>query len=57
LSGLKLLRKAKAMRPDVPIIKITAYGDAATKRLALEDGAAAIAGRSVAATYGRRGGC
>jgi CheY-like chemotaxis protein len=29
MSGLELLPKAKAMRPDVPIIMITAYGDAA----------------------------
>jgi CheY-like chemotaxis protein len=28
MSGLELLPKAKAMRPDVPIIMITAYGDA-----------------------------
>jgi CheY-like chemotaxis protein len=42
MSGLELLRKAKAMRPDVPIIMITAYGDAETKRKALEDGAEAL---------------
>ncbi|MGH6725711.1 MAG: response regulator, partial [Pseudolabrys sp.] len=28
MSGLELLPKAKAARPDVPIIMITAYGDA-----------------------------
>ena len=39
MSGLELLPKAKAMRPDVPIIMITAYGDAETKRKALEGGA------------------
>ncbi len=39
MSGLELLPKAKAMRPDVPIIMITAYGDAETKRKALENGA------------------
>jgi CheY-like chemotaxis protein len=39
MSGLELLPKAKAMRPDVPIIMITAYGDAETKRRALEQGA------------------
>ncbi len=42
MSGLELLPKAKAMRPDVPIIMITAYGDAETKRKALEDGAGAL---------------
>ncbi|MGA2816646.1 MAG: response regulator [Xanthobacteraceae bacterium] len=35
MSGLELLPKAKAMRPDVP-------GDAETKRKALEDGAEAL---------------
>jgi len=34
--------KAKAMRPDVPIIMITAYGDTETKRKALENGAEAL---------------
>ena len=42
MSGLELLPKAKAMRPDVPIIMITAYGDADTKRKALESGAEAF---------------
>ena len=39
MSGLELLPKARAARPDVPIIMITAYGDAETKRKALEGGA------------------
>jgi CheY-like chemotaxis protein len=39
MTGLELLPKAKAARPDVPIIMITAYGDADTKRKALENGA------------------
>ncbi len=42
MSGLELLPKAKAMRPDVPVIMITAYGDADTKRKALESGAEAL---------------
>jgi CheY-like chemotaxis protein len=42
MSGLELLPKAKAARPDVPIIMITAYGDADTKRKALEGGADAL---------------
>jgi len=42
MSGLDLLPKAKALRPDVPIIMITAYGDADTKRKALESGAEAL---------------
>jgi CheY-like chemotaxis protein len=32
MTGLELLPKAKAVRPDVPVIMITAYGDAETKR-------------------------
>ena len=42
MTGLELLPKAKAARPDVPIIMITAYGDPETKRKALENGAEAL---------------
>ena len=42
MSGLELLPRARAARPDVPIIMITAYGDAETKRKALEGGAEAL---------------
>ena len=42
MSGFELLSKAKALRPDVPVIMITAYGDAETKRKALESGADAL---------------
>ncbi len=42
MSGLELLPKAKAVRPDVPVIMITAYGDAETRRKALESGAEAL---------------
>lgn len=42
MSRLELLPKAKALRPDVPIIMITAYGDAETKRKVLESGAEAL---------------
>ena len=42
MSGFELLPKAKAIRPDVPIIMITAYGDADTKQKALENGAEAL---------------
>jgi CheY-like chemotaxis protein len=38
MSGLELLPKAKALRPDVPVIMITAYCDAETKRKAFEGG-------------------
>jgi DNA-binding response OmpR family regulator len=39
MSGLELLPRVKALRPDVPVIMITAYGDTETKRKALENGA------------------
>jgi CheY-like chemotaxis protein len=39
MTGFEMLPKAKKMRPDVPVIMITAYGDADTKRRALESGA------------------
>jgi CheY-like chemotaxis protein len=42
MTGLELLPKAKATRPDVPVIMITAYGDDVTKRKALEGGAEAL---------------
>ena len=42
MSGLELLPQAKALRPDIPVIMITAYGDADTKRKALEKGAQAL---------------
>jgi CheY-like chemotaxis protein len=42
MSGLELLPKAKAARPDVPVIMITAYGDDATRQKALEGGAEAL---------------
>ena len=42
MSGLELLPKVKAIRPDVPIIMITAYGDPDTKRKALGNGAEAL---------------
>ena len=42
MSGLDLLPKARAARPDVPIIMITAYGDAETKRKAFDGGAEAL---------------
>jgi len=42
MSGLELLPKAKAARPDVPVIMITAYGDENTRRKALEGGAKAL---------------
>jgi CheY-like chemotaxis protein len=42
MTGLELLPKAKAVRPDVPVIMITAYGDDKTRQKALEGGAEAL---------------
>ena len=42
MTGLEMLPKVKEMRPDVPVIMITAYGDADTKRKALESGASGL---------------
>ena len=42
MSGLDLLPKARVARPDVPVIMITAYGDAETRRKATECGAAGL---------------
>ena len=39
MTGLEMLPKVKEMRPDVPVIMITAYGDPDTKRKAIEGGA------------------
>ena len=47
MSGLELLPKAKALRPDVPVIMITAYGDAETKRKAFEGGAEALLSKPI----------
>jgi CheY-like chemotaxis protein len=42
MSGLEMLPKVKAARPNVPVIMITAYGDDATKKRAAELGAAGL---------------
>jgi len=47
MTGLELLPKAKAMRPDVPVIMITAYGDEDTKRKALEGGAETLLSKPI----------
>ena len=39
MSGLEMLPKVRAERPDVPVIMITAYGDAETRKKAIEGGA------------------
>lgn len=42
MSGLDMLPKVRAEHPDVPVIMITAYGDAETRRKAIERGAVAL---------------
>jgi CheY-like chemotaxis protein len=42
MTGLEMLPKVKQMRPEVPVIMITAYGDADTKRKALDSGAVGL---------------
>src|SRR3979411_2514252 len=42
MTGLEMLPKVREMRPDVPIIMITAYGDPETKRMAIEGGATGL---------------
>jgi CheY-like chemotaxis protein len=42
MSGLEMLPKVRAERPEVPVIMITAYGDAETRRKAIERGAAGL---------------
>jgi len=42
MTGLEMLPKVKAARPNVPVIMITAYGDDATRKRAIELGAAGL---------------
>ena len=39
MSGLDLIPRAKALRPDLPVVMVTAYGDAQTRSAALAQGA------------------
>jgi len=47
MTGLELLPRVKEMRPDVPVIMITAYGDAGTLRRAKEAGADDVFGKPI----------
>jgi len=42
MTGLEMLPKVKEMRPNVPIIMITAYGDPETRRKAMASGATGL---------------
>ena len=39
MSGLDLLPRIKAERPDIPVLMVTAYGDENTRKVAFERGA------------------
>jgi CheY-like chemotaxis protein len=39
MSGLDLLPRIKAERPDIPVLMVTAYGDDNTRKIALDRGA------------------
>jgi CheY-like chemotaxis protein len=42
MSGLEMLPKIREIRPEVPVIMITAYGDPDTRRKAIEKGATGL---------------
>ena len=42
MTGLEMLPRVKEIRPEVPVIMITAYGDAETRRRAIESGASGL---------------
>ena len=42
MTGLEMLPKVREIRPNVPVIMITAYGDAETKRKVIESGASGL---------------
>ena len=42
MTGLEFLPRVKAIRPDVPVVMITAYGDEDTRRMAIENGASGL---------------
>jgi CheY-like chemotaxis protein len=51
MTGLEMLPKVREMRPDVPIIMITAYGDPETRRKAIEGGATGLLTKPMTSRY------
>jgi CheY-like chemotaxis protein len=47
MSGLELLPRVKAKHPSLPVIMITAYGDAETRRKAAEGGAEGLMSKPI----------
>ena len=47
MTGLEMLPKVKALRPEVPVIMITAYGDPETRRKVLEHGASDLLSKPI----------
>ena len=47
MSGLEMLPKVREARPNVPVIMITAYGDDATRKRAIELGAARLLAKPI----------
>lgn len=47
MSGLEMLPKMRAERPNVPVIMITAYGDEETRRHAIAQGAIGLLTRPI----------
>ena len=54
MTGLEMLPKIKAIRPDVPVIMITAYGDPDTRRKAIEGGADGLLAKPIDFTLLRK---
>ncbi len=55
MTGLEMLPKVRELRPDVPVIMITAYGDPETKRKAIEGGAEGLLTKPIDFSLLRRG--
>lgn len=47
MTGLEMLPRARELRPDVPVIMISAYGDEDTRRKAIENGARELLSKPV----------
>ena len=47
MSGLEMLPKVREARPNVPVVMITAYGDDATRKRAIELGAAGLLAKPI----------